>query len=201
MQCARQLGLGSPFSQRISRCGLRSIIILRHRCCGRRSEIPHLIAGQQQRLTSPPGPKASHRFTFPLPKPARMYPPGNGRCTREQKAFLSSSRAVRFNVEINTPRELSSVSGTHLETPPVFPGMPIFSATGAGSGVDLELLGRQIGGGWTRDGGASTGCGLPSAVLEDLEEVERACLQRASALKEEEQFVDTLGREDSPVAP
>lgn len=77
----------------------------------------------------------------------------------------------------------------------------MFSAAGAGSGIDLRLLGQQIGGGWAREGGAPAGCGLPSAVLEDLEEVERACLQRESALKEEEQFVDTLGREDSPVAP
>lgn len=113
---------------------------------------------------------------------------------------MSSSRAVRFNVELNTPRELSSLRGTHLETSPVFPGLPIFSASGAGSGVDSGLLEQRVGGGWTEEGGASTGCDFPSAVLEDLEEVERTCLQRASALKEEEKFVDTLGREDSPVA-
>lgn len=145
-------------------------------------------------------PNSSRRFTFPLPKPPRMYPPGNGRYTREQKAFLSSSRAVRFNVEFNTPRESSSLSGTHLETPPVFPGLPVFSVSGAGSGVGLGLLGQRVGGGGTGEGGALTGCDLPSTVLKDLEEVERTCSQRASALKEEEKFVDTLGREDSPVA-
>lgn len=144
-----------------------------------------------------------------------MCPPENVRCTREQKAFLSSSRAVRFNVAINTPRESSSLSGVHLETSPLFPGLPIFNAAGASSEVDLEFLGQR----WTGEGGALAGCGLSSAagcglsgavgcglptnsaVLEDLEEVERACLQRASALKEEEHFVDTLGREDNPLAP
>lgn len=130
-----------------------------------------------------------------------MYPLENGRCTREQKAFLSSSRAIRFNEVTNTPRESSPLSGAHLEAPPLLPELPIFSAARAGGGVDLGFLEQRDGGGWTGEGGASIGCGLPSAVLEDLEEIERACLQRASALKEEEQLVDTLGREGSPVAP
>lgn len=119
------------------------------------------------------------------------------------EATLQASSSAPPFPGLDVGRELSRLArrAADLETPPVFPGMPMFSAAGAGSGIDLRLLGQQIGGGWAREGGAPAGCGLPSAVLEDLEEVERACLQRESALKEEEQFVDTLGREDSPVAP
>lgn len=44
------------------------------------------------------------------------------------------------------------------------------------------------------------GVGMSSTVLEELDKIEKACSQRSSALKEEQQFVDSLGRAESPVA-
>lgn len=117
----------------------------------------------------------------------------------EVPPFREPSSLSGAHFETPPLREPPSLSGTHLETPPLVPGLPIYHTAGASSGVDLEVLGHRVGGGWVVGRGASSGHGLSSAALEDLEEVERACLQRASALKDEEQFVETLGREDNPI--
>ena len=79
---------------------------------------------------------------------------------------------------------------------------------GAG-GWDVGQLGRELAGqrgvsGGSEAGGGhglvAMGVGLSGTVLEELDKIERACSQRSSALKEEEPFVETLGRLDSPVA-
>lgn len=52
----------------------------------------------------------------------------------------------------------------------------------------------------TRGLGLETlGVGMSTTIMEEFDMIERACLQRTSALKEEEPFVDALGRGESPV--
>lgn len=74
---------------------------------------------------------------------------------------------------------------------------------GRGDGVD-EGLERQkrVLGETGEFGVGALGVGLSSTVMEELDEIERACSQRCSALKEEEPFVGTLslGKDESPVA-
>lgn len=61
--------------------------------------------------------------------------------------------------------------------------------------------------GWVEGGRLSDtglgalGIGMSSTVLEELDKIEKAYSQRSSALKEEELFVDSLGKQvESPVA-
>lgn len=63
----------------------------------------------------------------------------------------------------------------------------------------MEALGSGLGGSLKGRGLGDLGCGMSRSVLEELEEIERACLQRSSALQEEESFVETLGKADSSV--
>lgn len=86
-------------------------------------------------------------------------------------------------------------------SPPGFINNSDSDAAGRGDGVEVGV-GRQEG---VRDGTrgfglGALGVGLSSTVMEELDKIERACSQRCSALKEEEPFVDTLGRDESPVA-
>lgn len=133
----------------------------------------------------------------------------NPRCTKAQSAFLSSSRAARFCVGAHTAPEEpnTTMAWTSLETPDFSPRSPpgfITSASEAADhGVSVEARpGRQDG---VRDGTqgfglGALGVGLSSTVMEQLDKIERACSQRRSALKEEEPFVDTLGKDESPAA-
>ncbi len=150
------------------------------------------------------------------------------RCTKEQSAFLSSSRAARFSSSqenhVATATATTTTTGATvaeeaeagLGTPkfsPVPPSASSMSAnninegTRAGFGWSMEGLGYTVagpqgvgGGGAGAHGLAALGVGLSGTVLEELDKIERACSQRSSALKEEEPFVETLGRLDSPVA-
>lgn len=139
------------------------------------------------------------------------YFPFDSRCTREQTAFLSSSRAARFS---SAPQDYITTitTGNGQESPESFPEPPFSShdsneATSRGADVDAVLAhhvpGRQ---GWVgretgRDAGlGALGIGMSSTVLEELDKIEKACSQRSSALKEEEPFVESLGKVESPVA-
>lgn len=125
-----------------------------------------------------------------------------------------SSRAARFSPAPFTvsddPQESKIASDIgRLEGPGHFPGAQAFvSSTRRGSGsireVDVDaMIGQQVVGGISgteRHDLGALGIGLSSAVLEELDNIERACSQRSSALKEEEQFLDTLGQAESPVS-
>lgn len=65
-----------------------------------------------------------------------------------------------------------------------------------------QIPGRQ---GWSggvagRHDLGALGIGMSSTVLEELDKIEQECSKRSSALKDEEPFVNTLGRAESPVA-
>lgn len=123
-----------------------------------------------------------------------------------------SSRAARFSpaplTVSDNPQEskiASDIGG--LEGPGRFPGAQAFlSSTRRGSGSSREIeamIGQQVVGGISgteRHDLGALGIGLSSAVLEELDNIERACSQRSSALKEEEKFLETLGQTESPVS-
>lgn len=46
--------------------------------------------------------------------------------------------------------------------------------------------------------GCRSAIGLSRNVMEDIEEIERACSKRTSALQEDAAFVETLGHVESP---
>lgn len=101
---------------------------------------------------------------------------------------------------------VTTMAETGLEAPAICPQSPGFISTAteaAGHGVGVEGgLAQQMGG---RDGTGgfafgALGVGLSSTDMEAMDEIERACSQRCSALKEEELFVETLGKDESPVA-
>lgn len=126
-----------------------------------------------------------------------------------------SSRAARFSpapfTVSDNPQESKSASDIGgVEGPGHFPGaQAFFSSTRRGSsgssreiGVDA-MIGQQVVGGLSgteRHDLGALGIGLSREVLEELDNIERACSQRSSALKEEEQFLDTLGQTESPVS-
>ncbi|CAN0223461.1 unnamed protein product [Pylaiella littoralis] len=130
-------------------------------------------------------------------------------CTREQTAFLSFSRAARFS---SAPQEFATITGNGQESLHLFAGSPsalnISSGEAASrwTGVDT-VLAHQIPGrqGWSggvagRHDLGALGIGMSSTVLEELDKIEQECSKRSSALKDEEPFVNTLGRAESPVA-
>eukprot|EP00903_Cladosiphon_okamuranus_P008996 g8606.t1 len=132
-------------------------------------------------------------------------------CTKAQSAFLSSSRAARFSSAAHKiPEELTTtMAWTGLETPEFRLASPpefISSASeaagnGVGIGVEVrpERQERVCDGTQGFDLGA-VHVGLSSTVMEELDNIERACSQRCSALKEEEEpFVDTLGKDRESV--
>ncbi|CAM9564149.1 unnamed protein product [Ectocarpus sp. 6 AP-2014] len=133
-------------------------------------------------------------------------------CTREQSAFLMSSRAAKFSpaplTVSDNPQESKIASDMGgLEGPGRFPEAQAFlSSTRRGSGSSREIdamVGQRVVGGISgteRHDLGALGIGLSSAVLEELDNIERACSQRSSALKEEEQFLETLGQTESPVS-
>lgn len=80
------------------------------------------------------------------------------------------------------------------------PAFPIADGAEDSNHIDEDVLGHR-GSGWMDYCGIGvSGCGMSSSVLEELEVIERACAQRSTALKQDEEFVDTLGQPDSPVA-
>lgn len=99
------------------------------------------------------------------------------------------------------------MAGIGLDKPDFRPRSPpelidsASDAAGRGDGVEVGVARQERVRDWTQgfDLGA-WGIGLSSTVMEELDRIERACSQRGSALKEEEPFVDTLGRDESPVA-
>ncbi|CAB1113789.1 unnamed protein product [Ectocarpus sp. CCAP 1310/34] len=133
-------------------------------------------------------------------------------CTREQSSFLLSSRAARFSpapLTVSDHAQESKIASDigGLEGPGPFPGDQAFlSSTRRGSGSSREIdamIGQQVVGGISGAEGhdlGALGIGLSSAVLEELDKIERACSQRSLALKEEEQFLETIGRTKSPVS-
>ncbi|CAM9661664.1 unnamed protein product [Scytosiphon promiscuus] len=136
--------------------------------------------------------------------------------TREQSAFLSSSRAARFgsafhDVAFSPSTAETGAIGVEARPPEIFPEAHSFDISpgvfdvGVGLGQHVtESFGHRVrgqeSGGVGVDGlGEALGNGLSSTVIEELEKIEKACTQRSAALEEADVFVGTIGHEEGSV--
>lgn len=122
------------------------------------------------------------------------------RCTREQSAFLSSSRAARFNTGHMAPDSMFTTE-KRSDSPSFSKTVsPLFDVLENQSEPLMSIFGPEDWANGVRSDVQGLGVAISSTLLDELEEIERACDKRSMALVEEEQFVETCGKTSSPCA-
>lgn len=147
-----------------------------------------------------------------------FYDSSTARCTREQRAFLSNARVTTALYPASLAPPVT----------PEFPGLTEkhhTMADGNGSAAAPSLLGSRgdhvirgsgkIGGQWMQEIGQQVGqpgggggdmmeavgdaaWGFSNTVMEEIDDIERACSKRALALEEDASFLESFVRPEVP---